>query len=857
MATASKTRTSADDYLLELANVTGEEWFSILVDCVLAARACPKPLALDQIFECFLGKHGLRDTPAKLPTSTAAPRPAIAPFALKSITHGSGVNALMDGAELTIHPKLTVVYGHNGSGKSGFVRIIKRMAGSKTQEEIWQNVRKGARGRNACSASIAYESGGKLVTVQWAGESGVEPFRSMGIFDGKCVPAHLTKSLSFSYQPAGFELFQAVSDGLRGLQERLERRIREKQSDIPFLGFCDQRSEAGKFLSTVTAKTTVAEVDRATKWTSVEEERLKELKKVRSSLDNLDGQKEVLAGRSGKLESLAKSLNQAAADLSPRNLKLYEALASKLAGAKAAKKAKKGKTLEDYKLPEMDSEEWEQFIAAGEAYIDVSQHDEYPHDGDACIYCQQKVSGAARRLLGLYRDLFKTEDGPDVEQLEADLDEAIQGLEGSTFREDVPYDAEDFTKIFPRTHTDRLLAKLDGADALSKQCATILRGKSEGKLAPVSMDAELKIVAKAKEVVTTELRALAETQRTVLQRQRELDTEILNLQERQKLSKRRKDVERSIELQKWLGKARTLQGRLNTRSVTEVAKQAWNALVSDGFKSAFARETEALRAPTVALAFRGEYGSQIRDKSVGGLTAIDEVLSEGEQKAVALADFFAEQSMQSAKQPIVFDDPATSFDHERKRNIAERLVRESEARQVIVFTHDLVFASYLFELTLKDRDKLDASKAAFHDVRSEGDESGLVTLDYYQGALSFDAAVARVEELLPRLAKATGTERKDLFARCYSQLRSAVEKAVEERIFGKVVSRWNDQIQLLNAPRATLDSGKLERAKELHGKISRYIDAHNQSNQMIQHSPLTLEQLKADIAEVRAIAQRS
>jgi len=630
----------------------------------------------------------------------------------------------------------------------------------------------------------------------------------MGIFDGKCVPVHLTKSLSFAYQPAGFELFQAVSEGLRGLQERLDRRIREKQSDLPALGFCDPRSDAGKFLASVTAKTTAAEIDRVAKWTAVDDARLSKLKKERSGLDNLDGQKEMLSGRLGKLESLEKGLRQAASDLSPRTLRLYQSLAVSLAKAKTAKKVKKRRTLEEYRLAQMDSDEWEQFIGAGEDYILVSQHEGYPHDGDTCVYCQQKLSAAACQLVARYRELYKADEGPDIEQLQSDLDDAIEGLNASTYREDVPYDAEDFTKIFPRATAQTLLLKLQEADTLSERCALTLRGQSSEKLKTIDVDAELKAVAKAKEAVGTELRALVATQRTVRQRQHELDSEILNLQERHKLSKRRKDVDQSIALQQWLAKARLLQGRLSTRTITDTAKQAWNALVSDGFKKAFARETETLCAPPVTLAFRGEYGSQIRDKSLGGLTAIDEVLSEGEQKAVALADFFAEQSMQPAKQPLVFDDPATSFDHERKRNIAERLVRESDERQVIVFTHDLVFASYLFELVQKDRDKLDVSKAAFHDVRAEGTEAGLVTLDYYQGALSFDAAVARVEELVPRLTQSSGQERKDLFARCYSQLRSAVEKAVEERIFGKVVSRWNDQIQLLNASRATLDAQK-------------------------------------------------
>jgi hypothetical protein len=39
----------------------------------------------------------------------------------------------------------------------------------------------------------------------------------------------------------------------------------------------------------------------------------------------------------------------------------------------------------------------------------------------------------------------------------------------------------------------------------------------------------------------------------------------------------------------------------------------------------------------------------------------------------------------------VFDDPVSSLDFEWRNNVAKRLVLESKQRQVIVFTHDVVF----------------------------------------------------------------------------------------------------------------------------------------------------------------------
>jgi wobble nucleotide-excising tRNase len=73
------------------------------------------------------------------------------------------------------------------------------------------------------------------------------------------------------------------------------------------------------------------------------------------------------------------------------------------------------------------------------------------------------------------------------------------------------------------------------------------------------------------------------------------------------------------------------------------------------------------------------------------------ILSEGEQRAVAIADFLTEISLNPANAGIVLDDPVTSQDHQRKECIARRLVREATARQVVIFTHDLVFLTMLAE----------------------------------------------------------------------------------------------------------------------------------------------------------------
>jgi ABC-type cobalamin/Fe3+-siderophores transport system ATPase subunit len=71
------------------------------------------------------------------------------------------------------------------------------------------------------------------------------------------------------------------------------------------------------------------------------------------------------------------------------------------------------------------------------------------------------------------------------------------------------------------------------------------------------------------------------------------------------------------------------------------------------------------------------------------------ILSEGEQRAIAIASFLAETKLGGGRGGIVFDDPVSSLDHRRRWEVAERLVEESLRRQVIVFTHDIYFLCIL------------------------------------------------------------------------------------------------------------------------------------------------------------------
>jgi hypothetical protein len=65
---------------------------------------------------------------------------AIGHLELQTIKEIENVNALASGQLIQINPALTIIYGGNGAGKSGYVRLLNNAFKSRGDKHILQNV---------------------------------------------------------------------------------------------------------------------------------------------------------------------------------------------------------------------------------------------------------------------------------------------------------------------------------------------------------------------------------------------------------------------------------------------------------------------------------------------------------------------------------------------------------------------------------------------------------------------------------------------------------------------------------------------------------------------------------------------
>ncbi|WP_270682046.1 hypothetical protein [Aeromonas sp. QDB51] len=157
---------------------------------------------------------------------------------VEEVTQVFGVNAIKHGASLPFGTgSLTVIYGQNGSGKSGFARLLKQLCGSRSRDEIHPNVFNDK--EHACSAQCRITIDGNSRDINW--HPGAEPHAMLKyaqVFDSKAATQYMGRTES-SYEPSSMRFISMliqisgmVSDELGREKGKLVRALPQFPGDL-------------------------------------------------------------------------------------------------------------------------------------------------------------------------------------------------------------------------------------------------------------------------------------------------------------------------------------------------------------------------------------------------------------------------------------------------------------------------------------------------------------------------------------------------------------------------------------------------------------------------------------------------
>lgn len=128
--------------LVDWSNANGE-WARLLVSEVIETGRAASTSTIDKAHQLFRQEKALdkRELPTVEKIDIVARQDESAPpLSLTRLSEVRGVNALVSGAVIEPHEGLTILYGENGTGKTGYSRIFKALANSRTADTILGNI---------------------------------------------------------------------------------------------------------------------------------------------------------------------------------------------------------------------------------------------------------------------------------------------------------------------------------------------------------------------------------------------------------------------------------------------------------------------------------------------------------------------------------------------------------------------------------------------------------------------------------------------------------------------------------------------------------------------------------------------
>ena len=256
----------------------GDEWVRFIVRSVLSSGRSVPSQVIDDAYLLYRQEKGLDERTIAVEPPLEVELGVVqreAGLTLKRISSVAGVNALSPGAEIEFNVGLTLLYGENGTGKTGYARILKALANSRTADTILPNIHVAQ--PEAASASVEYDLGGVAGSLPWAGEIGKAPFTRMSVFDSPAVNFHVDEDLEYVYTPATLALFTHVSVAIQGLQSRLETEQRSLTSNGNLLQRFKRGSSIYPKIEVLGATTDVADLQALAESAPDAEEKRKQL----------------------------------------------------------------------------------------------------------------------------------------------------------------------------------------------------------------------------------------------------------------------------------------------------------------------------------------------------------------------------------------------------------------------------------------------------------------------------------------------------------------------------------------------------------------------------------------------------
>jgi hypothetical protein len=624
------------------------------------------------------------------------------PVQLVSLTHHRGVNALAAEQTVEFGPNLTIVYGMNASGKSGYTRILKRACRSRGREDILGNVLNDE-APLAPQASIKYKVGEDDTPLTWSeSENASTSLAAVSVFDSHCASVYIKDKTDVAFRPFGLDIFDklaALCAEVKAQLEREQKAIEQSAQTMPV--FADGTKIRG-MIDSLSALSSVDDLRELSVLSERDLVELKTLQNARRDYQTADPAKlsRELSLQAGHLAAFAIHIDKISAAMCDESVaQVSKMLDDRNALMATAEKLRLAAFTGDL-LPGTGSKDWLRLWEAAAVFsTGAYPGEQFPNvnSNARCVLCQQLVHESAAERFKHFLDFVSSNVQTDLQKTETEIEAHFAPVLGVTVN-----DAE-ATRCMEQLVSDevpfvpQIREFLQESERLQGEIRAAKAGAGPMPAVGVSASSE-----SLKTHIESIRRRAAELIASKPAMSKENVSTLNELESRSLIGEALTKIIDEIERRKRLGAYRDCIEETSTLVITRKSTELTKELITDQLRDAFKDELNRLSFHHLAVEIKPAGGSRGAlyhriEFSNAPNVAVVTVLSEGESRTLSLAAFLTELATASARSTIIFDDPVSSLDHNWRDRIAQRLVQEARVRQVIVFTHDAVFLHKLMD----------------------------------------------------------------------------------------------------------------------------------------------------------------
>ena len=603
------------------------------------------------------------------------------------------VNALLDGQRLTFEPNgLTIVYGDNASGKSGYARLLKQVVRARHRESVLTDIFED-RSTDEPAGLIGFAVDSVDDECSWPG--GVDPIlRQVGYYDEACGDSYISTESAVTYRPAALALLDELIHTCDAVRDVLDAKLTaNSQGKIG----APENAAVAAYLNALSPDTTQADVDDACRVGSDINDLIARAKdeegRLRASDPRLERTR--LTQLASRLRTISEHIESFGSGLGGGAVDALLAARQNAVDLRRAADSVSSVSFESEPLAGTGGHAWRALWDAARLY---SERDAYPDkafpvtDLNArCVLCQQELSAEADDRFHRFYAYMTEESERQAVEAQRTVDAAVGRLR------DLEVDPGSIVVA---------IAKVEEANPdLAQRCKdalALLTSRRDAVLARLggAADEIPELVPGLIEVLDAE--ANAATERASAMDSSEVERLVAEatrrrteLEERRDIALAREQIEHEIERLAERSRIEAAKRQTDTTGITRKSTDLAREAVTDVVRDRFTRESHDLRLERITLRDVGGRKGQLmqRPAFLGASQPADipDVLSEGEQTALGIAGFLTEAHFDTTKSTLVLDDPVSSLDHIRRAHVAGRLSEFARDRQVIVFTHDISF----------------------------------------------------------------------------------------------------------------------------------------------------------------------